>query len=409
VLTNEVEIAPTVAGVYTDDDAADDRDQVAITVRDAGPNLMIRKNGRWQGGPPWQIEYDFEFLNIGTTSLQGLTVTDTYPLSTTLDSADLWWGGAITFTHNAANRQAIWQMDETLGLGDSVGGRLRVDVDPAIERGRLLTNVIEITVPPGDVNPQDNTCTDVRTTGPDLYVVKTGPSLWDELGEVLTFTLRYGNQAERWEDSTDWGGTVTVTDTLPAGMAYVTSTQRYCGGPQCPYITPDIVGDQLVFDVGPQGENWWNEIYLTVQVTGTAQYGDVFVNDAVIASSNPASDVEPYYGNNSDAATVNPSCILLSSVSFTYAPLEPVIRSPVVFTATHLPPGATAPITYAWNFGDGSTGSGATPSHTYTVSGTKRVRLTAYNRCTPAGVSATPVDIEVGPLSIFLPLVMRSS
>jgi uncharacterized repeat protein (TIGR01451 family) len=409
VLTNEVEIAPTVAGVYTDDDDADDRDQVAITVQDAGPNLMIRKRGRWQGGPPWQIEYDFEFLNIGTTSLQGLTVTDTYPLSTTLDSADLWWGGTITFTHNAANRQAIWQMDETLGLGDSVGGRLRVDVDPAIERGRLLTNVIEITVPPGDVNPQDNTCTDVRTTGPDLYVVKTGPSLWDELGEVLTFTLRYGNQAERWEDSTDWGGTVTVTDTLPAGMAYVTSTQRYCGGPQCPYITPDIVGDQLVFDVGPQGENWWNEIYLAVQVTGTAQYGDVFVNDAVIASSNPASDVEPYYGNNSDAATVNPSCILLSSVSFTYAPLEPVIRSPVVFTATHLPPGATTPITYAWNFGDGSTGSGATPSHTYTVSGTKRVRLTAYNRCTPAGVSATPVDIEVGPLSIFLPLVMRSS
>jgi PKD repeat protein len=63
---------------------------------------------------------------------------------------------------------------------------------------------------------------------------------------------------------------------------------------------------------------------------------------------------------------------------------------------------AMQPMTYTWDFG-----TGATTSHTYTVSGTLTVRVTAYNPCTPSGVSATPQDIEVAPLRLFLPLLMR--
>ncbi|MBK8474235.1 MAG: PKD domain-containing protein [Sphingobacteriales bacterium] len=40
--------------------------------------------------------------------------------------------------------------------------------------------------------------------------------------------------------------------------------------------------------------------------------------------------------------------------------------------------GATS---YAWNFGDGLTGTGATPSHTYTASGTYNVTLTITGAC----------------------------
>ena len=98
-----------------------------------------------------------------------------------------------------------------------------------------------------------------------------------------------------------------------------------------------------------------------------------------------------------------------ASVTFTYAPLQPVILSPVVFTATHEPFDATTPITYVWDFGDGVTTTVATASvqHTYTVSGTQMVRVTAYNLCTLAGVTYQE-SITVAPLRIFLPLVLRN-
>jgi len=56
-------------------------------------------------------------------------------------------------------------------------------------------------------------------------------------------------------------------------------------------------------------------------------------------------------------------------------PYSGVANDPVSFDGT----GSSDPngdaLTYAWNFGDGSTGSGATPSHTYTAPGTYIVTL----------------------------------
>jgi len=304
VLTNAVEIASTGASPESDDNPENDSDEAAITVRSAGANLMVLKHGNWQGGPPWRLEYDLQFYNVGTTRIESFTISDTYPLSTTLDWGDVWWGDQITFTDDYTDNQAIWEVGNPINAGDSGGGRLVVNVDPNVGRGRILTNVIEIAGTQAEVETSDNVYTLVKTTGPDLYVVKTAPSPWVEPGETLTFTLRYGNQAERGVDRTDESGTVYLTDTLPAGMEYVTSTMRWCDGPDCPYVTPNIVGDDLVFDVGWQGDGWWNEIYLTVQVTDTALGGDSFPNQVEIASSNPVSDVEPYASNNADTATL---------------------------------------------------------------------------------------------------------
>jgi PKD repeat protein len=108
--------------------------------------------------------------------------------------------------------------------------------------------------------------------------------------------------------------------------------------------------------------------------------------------------------------TVSLRCTELSSVAFEHTPAKPVIRSPVIFTATTAPSSATAPITYTWDFGDGvtTTVTLAVVQHIYPISGTLSITVTAYNPCTlPYDVIAQE-DIEVAPIRIFLPLILRN-
>ncbi len=178
-------------------------------------------------------------------------------------------------------------------------------VDDLVENRMLLASIIK-----------DNTDYEVLTTGPDLYVTKKADSQWVEPGDLVTFTLRFGNRARRGDDWTQ--GSTTLTDTLPAGMTYVTSTLLGCGGPGCPYITPDIQDNQLIFDIGQLGEGWWNEIYLTVRIDNEAKGGDSFGNFVEFQSATPIDDPEGDYSNNTDTFTVE--------VAYKYIMLPLVVR-----------------------------------------------------------------------------------
>jgi outer membrane protein OmpA-like peptidoglycan-associated protein len=68
--------------------------------------------------------------------------------------------------------------------------------------------------------------------------------------------------------------------------------------------------------------------------------------------------------------------------------------TPVQFSANVR---GTAPIDYSWDFGDGSTGTGATPSHTYSQPGTYTVMLTARNE---AGSDTREMTVTVEPCPV---------
>lgn len=97
----------------------------------------------------------------------------------------------------------------------------------------------------------------------------------------------------------------------------------------------------------------------------------------------------------------------VSGVGFTFTPPEPLVDEVVSFAGT-VEFGAE-PLTWAWNFGDGTTGTGQNVTHTYTVADSYTVTLTVSNECGESvathTVTVTPV---VNKYFIYLPIVAKN-
>jgi len=96
------------------------------------------------------------------------------------------------------------------------------------------------------------------------------------------------------------------------------------------------------------------------------------------------------------------ACEPIAGLAFSWEPVEPVAGQEITFSATAT---GTAPLSYAWAFGDGTTGSGATVEHTYADSGLYSVVVTATNAC---DTQTLQHDITVeGPYMVYLPVIFK--
>jgi uncharacterized repeat protein (TIGR01451 family) len=305
VLTNTVEISRP----STEDDDGDNVATVVETVYDHGRNLRVDKSGDWydEGTDTRSAGYGILIWNVGDVQVSHVTVTDTYPVSMTLDWFDTEWEALESWHDNPASH-TFTATYESLGAGDSMWIRFDAGVPGSgpLPCGLIFTNTAEVTLDPDDTHPDDNVDEVVLTSGPDLYVEK---ELVDgELlpGELITFSLVFGNDHEGHEWWWGTQGDTWMTDTLPAGLVYVTSTLHWCGWTDwCAWPPDSSDGSHVVWQLGQWSGGGWNEAYLTVRITDTATGLDTFTNTLEIASDQPISDTEPYYDNNTDTYAVS--------------------------------------------------------------------------------------------------------
>jgi PKD repeat protein len=102
--------------------------------------------------------------------------------------------------------------------------------------------------------------------------------------------------------------------------------------------------------------------------------------------------------------TINVSTTLPpTAANFNFSPAQPAINQDVVFTVSGAPvpggpgqplPGAPVGATYAWDFGDGTTGTGSTTTHRYTRGGTFAVSLRVTSEAGLTAITTRQITIS---------------
>jgi uncharacterized repeat protein (TIGR01451 family) len=289
VLTNTAEISPE-----PDEDRYDDNTSTWVEmIHDYGPNLRVDKYHRWEGEN--RIFYGIWVRNLGTTRMENIWITDTYPLSTTSDG-NLWVGHGpwYTHTHNAANRQfVVWA--QALNPGETGHFGFWADLEGSIHgvEGLVFTDTVEAPWL-GDVYPADNTEVELAYTGPDVYIEKWLSGGEPRPGGVVTFTVEFGNRNMwPWDGDPNYGSH--ITDTLPAGMRFISAS--YPWRPDQPWAPETDTDHIIAWSWGTMWSNWVWQFDLVARITDTVHGGDVLLN-VVEAYGDSPDDVEPIWENN---------------------------------------------------------------------------------------------------------------
>ncbi len=172
----------------------------------------------------------------------------------------------------------------------------------------------------------------------------------------------------------------------------------------------------LTWDLAPQPPVVWMEVEPTegsvAPLSGTS---------VVVSFTVPLSPTAPMYTTTLRVASSDPDrptltlpvtltiatdCEPVEGVDFVYAPTAPQVGQSVLFTGMAASGTARLPVTYTWNFGDGSALRVGNPAtHVFTAARTYTVSLTVANVCPSQG--AREKGVVVYGNVIYLPLVLK--
>ena len=259
-------------------------------------------------GPPTivagtQILYTVAVTNNGPSDAQSLTLTDALPPGTTFQLSDPQPGPAFSCVNPPIGGTGTVSCTlATLPAGATATLILLYNVSASLPSGTTITNTASVSAATADPAPGNNSqsTSATVTTSADLSVTKSGPATTLSNAN-MTYVVNVANAGPSNALS------VTLTDTLPAGMTFVSVNQTggpafTCGG------TGPVVCTIPSFAVGASAS-----FNLTLLVPASVAAGSTATNTATISSTT----FEPNASNNTATAmtTIGQSIPTLSTLA----------------------------------------------------------------------------------------------
>ena len=449
-LVNQVEVTSSDDEYNWENNSASETTTLVSTEIDAA----VDKSSHGSPIPSGSLSYWINFSNNGNTSLSGVQLTETLPLSVTVEdwSSDVWWSSTNlneTITPTIVGNLVVWDLGE-IPACSSGHIDLNVNISDMAQAGSVLTNVVEISAI-GDSDLANNVymmTTTVESTVPVTDVVISGVTdstayasdtftatvtptnatkyldyeWWTSDGHSRhTYDSNYVENVVTFTWATTGMHTVAVTVTNPGGMVTdnhsVTVAEGVCdpitsvgvsgpasGDVDTPYtfaavVAPPDASLPILYTWSPppdSGQGYASAIY------SWASDGDKTVS---VTAKNCGGEVF------SDTRTITiqpaPVCVDLTGVQIAGLTAG-YVDTPYVFHSVLVPPNATPPIVYTWAAnppGDLLTPGQPQAQYTWSEAGIKHVTLTAEN-CVDAQVNGShditlvdtnPVSVTVGP------------
>jgi uncharacterized repeat protein (TIGR01451 family) len=245
---------------------------------------VAKTDGQATAAPGEVLTYTITVSNAGPDAAIGASVTDPFPAEL-LGPAWI----CIASAGSTCTASGAGNINDTVNV--ALGGTLTYTVTGTVSpvaSGRL-TNTATVTPPGSDPNAGNNSATDVDLVVPsaDLSIVKTDSADPVVQNDPLSYTVTIANNGP--SDATG----VTVTDTLPAGVRFVSSIP---GPPTCTQA-----GGTLTCDLGALAAGANTTVSIDTIVNAIV---GILVNTASVSASEP--DPDPRNNTASEGTAVGP-------------------------------------------------------------------------------------------------------
>ena len=292
-LSNTATVAST-----TPDSSSGNNTSSAPTLVSTSADVGINKTAPAAASAGTNVTYTITVQNAGPSDAASVSFTDTLPAGTTFVSESQTSGPTFTCTTGATVSCSI----ASLAAGASAAFNITVALSGSLTNGTIVSNTATVSSTTADSNPGNNTSTAPTTVSAnaDLSVTKSGPTSTPSNTNV-TYTVVAANAGPA--NAT----TVTLTETVPAGMTFVSVNQTTGPAFSCSGTGP-IVCTIASFAAGASAT-----FQFTFNVPIGAVAGTQTSDTATISSATP--DSNPLNNSASVTTTIGQSIPALSPLA----------------------------------------------------------------------------------------------